>query len=66
MLREQAWEILNELTINPALVRHGQCVEASMRHYARLLGEDEETWGIAGLLHDFDYERWPTPPVPPN
>ncbi len=61
MDREQAWVILNEYTRNPALVRHGQCVEASMRHYALLLGGDEEQWAIAGLLHDFDYERWPDP-----
>ena len=63
MNREKAWEILNEYTKNPALVRHGQCVEAAMRHYAKLGGADEESWGIAGLLHDFDYERWPEPPA---
>ncbi|MHC5108575.1 MAG: HDIG domain-containing metalloprotein [Planctomycetota bacterium] len=62
MNREQAWQILNEYTANPALVRHGQCVEAAMVHYARLSGEDEALWGLAGLLHDFDYERWPEPP----
>ncbi len=62
MNREKAWEILNEYTKSEALVRHGLCVEAGMRHYARLGGEDEEQWGIAGLLHDFDYERWPEPP----
>lgn len=62
MTRDLAWTILNEYTHNPALIRHGQCVEASMRHYARLGGEDEEAWGLAGLLHDFDYERWPQPP----
>ncbi len=62
MNREQAWEILNEYTKNPALIRHALCVEAAMRHYAKLSGADESTWGLAGLLHDFDYERWPTPP----
>ena len=62
MDREQAWQILNEYTKNPALVRHGLCVEAAMRHYARLNAEDESLWGMAGLLHDFDYERWPTVP----
>lgn len=62
MNREKAWEILNEYTKNPALVRHGLCLEAAMRHYAKLSGEDEEKWGIAGLIHDFDYERWPEPP----
>lgn len=60
--RDKAWEILNEYTKNPALIRHGLCVEAAMRHYARLGEADPEPWGIAGLLHDFDYERWPTPP----
>jgi putative nucleotidyltransferase with HDIG domain len=63
MDREQAWGILNEYTKNPALIRHAQSVEASMRQYARLWDHDEETWGLAGLLHDFDYERWPEPPA---
>ena len=62
MNREKAWQILNEYTKNPALVRHGLCVEAAMRHYARLNEADETQWGLAGLLHDFDYERWPEPP----
>ncbi|MBU0718776.1 MAG: HDIG domain-containing protein, partial [Planctomycetes bacterium] len=62
MNRDKAWKTLNEYTKNPALIRHGLCVEAAMRQYARLNGEDEEQWGIAGLLHDFDYERWPQPP----
>ena len=62
MEREQAWKILNEYTKNPALIRHGRCVEAGMRHYAKLTGADELQWGLAGLLHDFDYERWPEPP----
>ena len=62
MNRDQAWALLNEYTENPALIRHAQCVEAAMRHYARLYGEDEAQWGLAGLLHDFDYERFPEPP----
>ena len=62
MNREEAWSILNEYTKNPALIRHAMCVEASMRHYAKLLGGDEHLWGLAGLLHDFDYERWAEPP----
>jgi putative nucleotidyltransferase with HDIG domain len=61
MTREKAWELLNEYTKSEGLVRHGLCVEASMRYYARLNGADEELWGIVGLLHDFDYERWPDP-----
>jgi len=60
--RHRAWALLNEYTKNPALVRHALCVEAAMRHYARLGSADEGLWGLAGLLHDFDYERWPTPP----
>jgi len=63
MNRNAAWDLLNEYTKTPALVRHGQCVEASMRYYARKLGADEEQWGVAGLLHDFDYERWPDVPA---
>ncbi len=62
MNRDKAWQILNEFTKAPALIRHGLCAESAMRHYARLGGHDEQQWGIAGLLHDFDYERWPQPP----
>lgn len=62
MDRTKAWDILNEYTKNPALIRHGQGVEASMRYYAKLGGHALEAWGIAGLLHDFDYERFPTSP----
>jgi predicted hydrolase (HD superfamily) len=62
MFRDHAWRLLNEYTTNPALIRHGQCVEIAMRFYARLNGENEGEWGLAGLLHDFDYERWPTSP----
>lgn len=62
MNRDKAWELLNEYTKNPALIRHGLCVEAAMRHYAQLGGADPEQWGATGLLHDFDYERWPTAP----
>lgn len=60
--REKAWQILIEYTKNPALIRHAQCVEATMKHYANTLGEDEQRWGLAGLLHDFDYERYPQAP----
>lgn len=62
MDRSQGWSLLNEYTANVALIRHGQCVEAAMRSYAAQSGGDVEQWGLAGLLHDFDYERWPTPP----
>ena len=62
MKREQAWQLLNEYTRNPALIRHALCVEAAMKQYARLSGENEDDWSMAGLLHDFDYERWPDPP----
>jgi putative nucleotidyltransferase with HDIG domain len=61
MNRSQAWDILSEYTRSPALIRHALCVEAAMRAYARKFGGAEETWAIAGLLHDFDYERWPDP-----
>jgi len=62
MDRDQALELLNEYTTNPALIKHALSVEAAMRHYARLGGHDEELWGVVGLIHDFDYERWPEPP----
>ncbi|CAB3395208.1 HD domain-containing protein [Kyrpidia spormannii] len=59
--REAAWELLNEYTKNPNLIKHALAVEAAMRAYARKYGDDEEKWGIVGLLHDFDYDRWPSP-----
>lgn len=62
MERTDAWKLLQQYTRNPALIRHALCVEAAMRAYARLHHVDEEPWGLAGLLHDFDYERWPDPP----
>jgi putative nucleotidyltransferase with HDIG domain len=57
--RVEAWELVNEYTTNQNLVRHMLAVEAAMRAYARKFGEDEDSWGIVGLIHDFDYERHP-------
>lgn len=59
MTRHEAMELLFEYTEGESLRRHALAVEASMRAYASLLGEDEEKWGLVGLLHDFDYERYP-------
>ncbi len=59
--REQALAIMREHTTNENLRKHMYAVEAAMRAYARRFDEDEERWGITGLLHDFDYERWPNP-----
>lgn len=58
--RDQAWQTLTRYTTGEALLRHALAVEASVGHYARLYGEDEEYWRAAALLHDFDYEMHPT------
>jgi len=60
MNREQAWSILTEHVRGESLIKHSLAVEAAMRAYARKYGEDEELWGVVGLLHDFDYELHPT------
>lgn len=57
--RAEAWELLTEYTKTPALQKHALAVEAAMRHFARLSKEEEEVWGVAGLLHDLDYEKFP-------
>ena len=57
--REEAWRLVTEYTANPSLVRHMLAVEAALRAYARRFGQDEELWGLLGLVHDFDYERNP-------
>ena len=57
--RERAWALLTEFTQSPSLIKHALSVEAAMRAYARHFGEDEERWGVVGLIHDFDYERYP-------
>ncbi|MBD3308902.1 HDIG domain-containing protein [candidate division KSB3 bacterium] len=59
--REEAYQLLTEYTTSDSLIKHALAVEAIMRAYARKFGEDEEKWGIVGLLHDFDYEQYPTP-----
>ena len=58
--RDRAWETLTRYTKSESLLRHALAVEASTRFYARKFGEDEEPWGVAALLHDFDYEIHPT------
>ncbi len=57
--REDAWKLLCEYTQSENLRKHALAVEACVRAYARKQRADEELWGLAGLLHDFDYERWP-------
>jgi len=58
--REAAWQLLTEWTQGESLRKHALAVEAAVRGYARKFGEDEEGWGVVALLHDFDYERYPT------
>jgi putative nucleotidyltransferase with HDIG domain len=60
MNREDAWQLLTEYTKTESLLKHAIAVEAAVRGYARRFGENETDWGIVALLHDFDYERWPT------
>lgn len=57
--RDDAWKLVCEYTKSESLRKHMLAVETCVRAYARKNGADEETWGIAALLHDFDYERWP-------
>jgi len=57
--RDEAWQLVSDYTTNPNLVRHMLAVEAAMRAYARKYGQNEELWGVVGLVHDFDYERNP-------
>ena len=61
LTRDAAWALLTEWTRSESLRKHALAVEASVRGYARLFGEDEEAWGLVALLHDFDYERYQTP-----
>lgn len=65
MARTDDLALLREYVQNEGLVRHMFAVEAAVRAYARKFGEDEDLWGTAALLHDFDYERWPNPPDHP-
>jgi len=60
LMREAAWALLTEFTENENLRKHALGVEAAVRGYARLWGEDEEAWGVVALLHDFDYDRYPS------
>jgi putative nucleotidyltransferase with HDIG domain len=59
--RDDAYGLMTEYTRSESLRKHMLAVEAAVRGYARLWGENEEDWGVVALLHDFDYERWPDP-----
>ena len=63
MTRDEAWQLLTEFTASESLRKHALAVEAAMRHYAPRFGGDAAQWGLAGLIHDFDYERFPDPPA---
>jgi predicted hydrolase (HD superfamily) len=58
--RDSAWSLLTEYTLSESLRKHARAVEACVRAYAGKFGEDEEKWGIVGLIHDFDYEKYPS------
>ncbi len=60
MTRDDAYSLLTEYTQKEGLLKHALSVEAAMRAYAKKFGEDESAWGIVGLLHDFDYEKYPS------
>jgi putative nucleotidyltransferase with HDIG domain len=60
MTREDAWGLLIEFTQSESLRKHALAVEACVRAYAKKFGEDENTWAIVGLIHDFDYEKYPS------
>jgi putative nucleotidyltransferase with HDIG domain len=60
LTRDEAWLVLSEFTKSESLLKHALAVEAAVRGYARKFGEDPDAWGIVALLHDFDYERWPS------
>jgi len=60
MTREEAWCLLTEFTLSESLRKHALAVEACVRTYARKFGEDQELWGLVGLIHDFDYEKYPS------
>ena len=63
--RDRAWAILAEFTKSDSLRKHARAVETAMRAYAQRYGEDLESWGLAGMLHDFDYEMHPRAPHHP-
>jgi predicted hydrolase (HD superfamily) len=65
MNRTDALSLMNEWTVSESLRKHMLCVETALRSYAVKFGEDEELWGMTGLLHDFDYEQYPDPPDHP-
>jgi putative nucleotidyltransferase with HDIG domain len=62
MNRTEAWTLLTEYTASESLRKHALAVEAALRHYAPSFDADPDAWGLTGLLHDFDYQRWPDPP----